>query len=158
MSIFGGLHNFLLGGYEDEENESEQPEEREMRVLEPVNKNRAAKAERPERTDNVTRLYPEATGCEIILSCPKNVDETSAVINNIRANNVCIVNLEGVEKSVSQRIADILGGASYYAGCGVERISNGIFVIAPNGVNISGRLKSEIKSDSMIFPWVVNGR
>ena len=78
------------------------------------------------------------------------------MINNIRAMNVCIINLEGVDKAVSQRIADILGGAAFYAGCSVERISNGIFVIAPNGVSISGKLKSEIKSDSSIFPWVAS--
>jgi len=148
-----------MGGYDDEEVVSEPSDDREIRVAEPAYSNRKEYDKKTEyrspKQDNITRLYPESR-FDIILTRPKNVDEAAAVINNIRANNVCIINLDGVEKDKSQRIADVLGGAAFSLGCGVERISNGIFIIAPNGVSISGKLKNEIKSESSIFPWVAS--
>jgi len=149
-----------MGGYEeDESGGTDYTEIKEARTAEPVYAVRKDYEKRIEsravKNDNVTRIYPE-TRYEIMLTHPKTVDETSAVINNIRAGNVCIINLDGVEKDKSQRIADVLGGAAYSLGCGVERISNGIFIIAPNGVTISGKLKNEIKSESSIFPWVAS--
>jgi len=155
MSLIGGLQSFFMGGFEEEDdgdnNVINPVREREMRVVEPAPsaKNYALKH------NNVTRLYPDSK-YDILLTCPKNVDDTSAVINNLRENNVCVINLEGVEKSISQRVADVLGGAAYSLGCAVERISNTIFIIAPDGVNISGKLKSEIKSETSIFPWVAS--
>jgi len=149
MSLISSVQNFLLGSYEEDDDQ-------EIAVNEKTYRDTEQKYRAP-KTDNITRLYPESEpGYKIILTNPKNVDDTSALINNIRANNVCVINLDGVEKNISQRIADILGGAAYFAGCTVERISNGIFIIAPNGVNISGKLKSEIKNDSSIFPWVAS--
>ena len=152
MSIFGGLSNLFSVYDEEDDGVVERNDERdykETRQAEPAVKTRAP------RQDNVSRIYPEAR-CEILLTSPKNVDDTAAVINNIRADNVCVVNLEGVDKGISQRVADVLGGAAFSLGCSVERISHNIFIIAPNGVSISGKLKSEIKSESSIFPWVAS--
>ena len=113
--------------------------------------------ETPYRYDNVTKLYPDVRNSEIILTRPKSIDDAPGIVSNLRANNTCIVSLEGVEKDKAQRIADFLGGAAFAFGGSIERVSNDIFIVAPSGVTVSGKLKNEIKTESSIFPWVNRG-
>ena len=110
---------------------------------------------RDKRRDNITRLYPDSR-YEIILSKPKSLEDATGVINNLRMSNVCVVSLEGIEKMQAQRIVDFLSGSAYALGSVIERISNDIFIIAPDGINIAGRLKNELKADSAVFPWIAS--
>jgi cell division inhibitor SepF len=161
MALFARVQNFLLGGDDEDEMENEQQEEVssfddssfKKREYEKRNEgiNRAQRSS--VNHDNVTRLYPDVK-YEIVVSKPETIDHAPAVVNNVRANNVCIVNLEGIEKAKAQRIADFLGGCSYALGGSIERITNEIFVMAPGGINISGKLKNELKSESSILSWV----
>ena len=129
---------------------------RENQIRERETHARSERSENPPpRYDNVTRLHPETTRYEIILTKPKSIDDAPEVVNNLRANNVCVVSLEGIEKDKAQRIADFLGGSAYAFGGSIERISNDIFIITPSGVTVSGKIKNELKTENTIFPWIL---
>lgn len=107
-------------------------------------------------SEKITRIQPDID-YSIVLAQLKTIDDAPDVVNNLRVNQACIVNLEGVEIDTAQRIADFLGGASYAMNGSIERINENIFVMAPLGVNIKDLLKREEKSGSSIFSWVSKG-
>ncbi|MDR1689036.1 MAG: cell division protein SepF [Clostridiales bacterium] len=103
--------------------------------------------------DNVTHIKPDVQR-NVVLAPLKSVDGAPAVIDSLRAGDVCIVNLEGVELDTAQRIADFLGGASHAMNGAIKRVNENIFIMAPEGVNINDLIRSESKSLSNILPWV----
>ena len=151
-SVFGKMQNFFLGNFDDdayiddEDELDEAPDKREYDKKGDV---------RDKKRDNVTKLYPDAR-YEIILNKPKSLEDAAGVVNNLRMCNVCVVSLEGVEKPQAQRIVDFLSGSAYALGSVIERISNDIFIIAPDGVTIAGKLKNDCLSESAVFPWIAS--
>ena len=69
------------------------------------------------------------------------------VSDHLRDNQICIVNMHGLEMPLAQRIADYLGGVSYALNGQVERIDDFIFILAPEKDTIVTDLMSEISSD-----------
>jgi cell division inhibitor SepF len=103
--------------------------------------------------DNVTQITPDVQR-NVVLAPLKSVDGAPAVIEGLRAGDVCIVNLEGVELDTAQRIADFLGGASHAMHGDIKRVNENIFIMAPQGVNINDLIRSESRTLSNVFPWV----
>ena len=179
MSVFGKMQNFLLGANEedDDEYETDEPEfidtssiRRDYDRRETLKRDFDRKPDirdidrrdfdrkpdiRDKRRDNVTRLYPDSR-YEIILSKPKTLEDATGVINNLQMSNACVVSLEGIEKTQAQRIMDFLSGSAYALGSLIERISSDIFIMVPDGINVAGWLKSELKSESSLFPWTAS--
>ena len=91
---------------------------------------------------------------QVVISYPKVVDDAATACDYIKQNKTCIINLEGIDRIVAQRIADFLGGAAYAINGDIQRISADIFIIAPSNVNITGELKEELKANGLILPWV----
>lgn len=84
----------------------------------------------------------------LVITHPTEVRDATAICDHVRNNKICVVNLEGLDRDKSQRIADFLGGVSYALKGEVERISNEIFVIAPTSVQISDEMRAELKAES----------
>jgi len=150
LSVLGKMQNFLLGS--DEEDDDNYIEDKTTGFSDPYPAKREYER-RVEKRDNVTKLYPDAR-YQIMLSKPRTLEDATGVINSLRTSNVCVVSLEGVENKQAQRIVDFLSGSAYALGSVIERISNEIFIVAPDGVSISGKLKSDLKSDTAVFPWI----
>jgi cell division inhibitor SepF len=62
------------------------------------------------------------------------------------------MNLESVDREVARRIVDFLSGAVYALDGNIQKVSNGIFLIAPYNVGIMGDFKDELRNKG-IFPW-----
>ena len=65
-----------------------------------------------------------------------------------------MINLEGVELTVAQRSIDFVGGATYAINGSLQAVSNNIFIAAPDSIEVSGDLKSEIMNENTISPTV----
>ncbi|MCL2499324.1 MAG: cell division protein SepF [Defluviitaleaceae bacterium] len=122
---------------------------------------RAATAPKPHKgkfEDKIVELYGRKSHSDnkiqIILTNPKDVNSTCTVTDNIREGKTCAVNLTGVDRVQAQRIADVLAGAVYALDGSISRISKDIFLVAPEGVHISGEMKEELTSGGYLFPWV----
>lgn len=88
---------------------------------------------------------------QVVISYPETIDEASTVCEYIKANKTVVVNLENVKHETAQRIVDFLGGVSYALDGDIQYVSNKIFVLAPNNVDITGQFKEELKSNGIIF-------
>ncbi|MDR1913909.1 MAG: cell division protein SepF [Clostridiales bacterium] len=92
---------------------------------------------------------------QVMITYPKKVDEATAICDYLCDGNICVINLEGVDRAIAQRIADFLGGAVYSVSGEIERINTNIFIIAPSTVRISGEEEDELKT-SNILPWIAS--
>lgn len=81
---------------------------------------------------------------EVFVIKPVAFDDAQTVSDDLKAGKTIIINMEGVEVESAQRIIDFIGGACYGLGGDLEAISSNIFIAAPNNIEITGDLRSEI--------------
>jgi len=87
---------------------------------------------------------------EIIIICPKEIQDAASVCEHLRENKTCIINMQDTERIQAQRIADYLGGASYTLNGNIERIDSHMFVIAPHSVKLTTDIREELKSGKLL--------
>ncbi len=70
--------------------------------------------------------------------------DAPSVINDILDKKVVVLNLEMVDADMRQRIFDFVSGAVYALDGTVERVTKGIFVISPRGVEVDSAVTEQI--------------
>jgi len=80
---------------------------------------------------------------------PKDISDAPRVSDYLSENKICIINMQGAEHTMAQRVADYLGGVCYALNGQVERIDSHTFVMAPSNATISADLKEELKSSGI---------
>ena len=61
-------------------------------------------------------------------------------------NRTVILNLEGLDLEIAQRIIDFTSGATFAINGNLQKISNYIFLVTPANVDISGDLQDLLNS------------
>lgn len=95
---------------------------------------------------------------KVAVILPESYDDAQEICDNVKENRAVVVNLENVEYETSQRIVDFLSGACYSLDGCIQKISNKIFIIAPENVDITGDFKDELIKTKGVFPWVTGIR
>jgi len=85
----------------------------------------------------------------VVVIQPKSFDEAQDIADHLKERKPVIMNLEAVDTAVSRKIVDFLSGATYALDGNIQKITNGIFLVAPNNVGI---LDEEITGKGA-FPW-----
>ena len=88
----------------------------------------------------------------MVVSQPESFDDAQEICDHLKSQKPVVINLESVEKQDAQRIIDFLSGSVYAMDGSIQKVSSDIFVIAPNNVDVSGDLKSELRNKT-VFPW-----
>lgn len=79
-----------------------------------------------------------ANGMEICMIRPKNIDDAREITETLLSNCTVILNLEGLDMNVAQRIIDFSSGSCYAISGNLQKISAYSFVITPASVDVSG--------------------
>ena len=83
----------------------------------------------------------------MIVMQPQSLDDVQTVIDSLRSGKPIIVNLESLPNSTAQRLMDYVNGALYALEGNLRQVSRGIFLLAPEGVDISGNIASSFASN-----------
>lgn len=89
----------------------------------------------------VKKQYSEA-GMEVCIIKPTSVNDAREVTDTLLANSTVVLNLEGLDVDVAQRIIDFTSGSCYAVHGNVMKISHYIFVITPANVDVSGDIST----------------
>lgn len=84
------------------------------------------------------RPAPANFPMDICVIKPTNTDEAREITDTLRNNRCIILNLEGLDMDIAQRIIDIIVGSCFAIDGNLQKISNCIFLITPKGVSVSG--------------------
>ena len=77
-------------------------------------------------------------------------EDARDIADHLKAKKPIVINLEQLDRDVSRRVVDFLSGAVYGVDGNIQKVANGIFLIAPYTVDIMGDFKDELKKG---FPW-----
>jgi cell division inhibitor SepF len=73
----------------------------------------------------------------VIVYQPQNTVDVQTLIDFLKRREPAIVNLDAAPEGGAQRILDFISGAVYALSGSVHRISGNIFLLTPEGVEIS---------------------
>ncbi len=142
---------YIADDYYDDEDEVEDNQRQE----EPVRPKKQYSEKQQYMESNVVSIPNSNHKERVVISYPKDVErDAPQIIDYLRSNVTCVINLEDVPTDESQRIADHICGAAYALFCEIQRISGEIFIVAPAHVGVSNEIKEEIKnSDTSFWQW-----
>ena len=154
--------------YEDDE-EEEEPEKVGFSFFKKKEKEPVEESEEEVTFDNTITASREAKkrrftstgskvvsmngrGVEVYVIKPQDFAEAQTAADLLKKGRTVVINLEGVELTVAQRSIDFIGGATYAINGSLQAVSNNIFIAAPDSIEVSGDLKSEIMNENTISP------
>ena len=78
---------------------------------------------------------------EVCVVKPSSVDDSREITETLLSGRTVILNLEGMDLELAQRIIDFISGATFAINGNLQKISNYIFLVTPTNVDISGDLQ-----------------
>ena len=83
----------------------------------------------------------ETNNFSVCVIRPKSMEDALQIAQMLIAHCTIILNLEGLDLDVSQRIFDFASGACCASRGQLDKISNYIFVLTPHDVDITGEFQ-----------------
>ena len=77
-------------------------------------------------------------GMEVCVIKPTSVEDAREITETLLANRTVVLNLEGLDVDIAQRIIDFTSGSCFAISGNLQKISHYIFIITPASVDISG--------------------
>lgn len=139
--LINKMLNFV--GLENSEEEEEEIEKQEM-IEEDM-------TSLPNKRSKIVNIHTTAQ-LKVVVMQPDSFDDAQDIADHLKSKKPVVINLENVDKDIARRIVDFLGGAVYAVDGNIQKVSNGIFLIAPYNVDIMGDFKDELRNKG-IFPW-----
>ena len=106
-------------------------------------------------SNKITPMYnvkKKTTSSEVCVIKPKQFDDATEIVDALLDNCTVILNLEGLDINLAQHIIDFTSGASYSIQGSIRKVSSYIFILTPEGVDITGdsqELLNDITGGSM---------
>lgn len=82
---------------------------------------------------------------------PENYNECASIIDELKRKKTIVLNLENVDKDLKKLIFEFTKGGVYALEANIQKVSNDIFLIAPKGTEIEGKIK--INTEKNVFRW-----
>lgn len=95
----------------------------------------------------------QGSGMEVCVIKPTSFDDSREITETLLSNRTVVLNFEGLDVDVAQRIIDFVSGSCFAIGGNLQKVSGFIFLVTPRNVEISGDLQ-EILSGSIDIPSV----
>ncbi|MCI8991385.1 MAG: cell division protein SepF [Eubacterium sp.] len=135
--------------FDDDEYEEEMPKKRSFRRSqeekeEAVSYTVVDNKSREKTTKQSQKVTPMRTSrrvsgnMEVCIIKPISFNDSKEITETLLSNRTVILNLEGLNLDVAQRIIDFACGSSFAINGNLQKISDYIFIITPAQVDISG--------------------
>lgn len=144
--------------YDDEDDVEEEYVKPEKKVAPKQAKapKQTAKQAAPSSSNKITPMRKKNSGngtMEVCVIKPSSMEDTREIADTLIDRCTVVLNLEGIDVDVAQRIIDFSSGACYSIAGSLQKISSYIFILTPANVEISGDFQ-EILSGAFDVPSV----
>ncbi len=89
---------------------------------------------------------PELGSNKMILFEPRAYSESTQITDYLKKRNTVVVNLKRVTPEQAKKIVNFLQGSIYAMGGTLQMLGGGIFLCAPNNVNVEGKITDDAKN------------
>ena len=109
-------------------------------ILSAAGDNKREKPAKMERgsLNKVVPIRTTARGLEVCIMKPTSFEDSQEICDMLLTGRATVINLEGFDDKLAQRTMDFISGAVYAINGKLHRISNAIFIVSPDTVDISG--------------------
>ncbi|OPX84678.1 MAG: Cell division protein SepF [Pelotomaculum sp. PtaB.Bin104] len=132
-------------GFDEVSEDEEQDRVDDMRDEQPWHK------KREKEKGNVINLHPQRQVRVVVIE-PRTFEDVKEISDHLLSRCPVIVNLELAEPELAKRIIDFVSGSTYALNGHQQKVGNGIFLFAPQNIDISSELKNQ--KEKGIFPWM----
>ena len=106
----------------------------------------AAAASASSARGKIVPMKSKVSRGEVCVMRPKVFDDSREISDVLLSGKAAVLNLEGVDTTLAQRIVDFISGSCYAMNGHIQQISNYIFIITPESIEISGNAPEEVSS------------
>lgn len=143
---------------EEEEYVKPAKKETSKTVKQPKQNKQTKQPERQSSSSKITPMRGRKSGnaganMEVCVIKPSSMEDTRDIADTLIDRCTVVLNLEGIDVDVAQRIIDFSSGSCYSIGGSLQKISSYIFILTPANVEISGDFQ-EILSGAFDVPSV----
>ena len=82
-----------------------------------------------------------STGMEVCVIKPTTIEDEIEIADTLLSSRTVLINMEGLNIELAQRIIDFSSGSCYAIGGGLQKVSSYIFILTPSNVEISGDIQ-----------------
>lgn len=140
--LFGKLGEMIFGAEDDFDEFEEQNEE----VIKPAK----VDASFSKKSDRVVNIHA-TTQLEVAVVQPHAYEDAREIADRLKSKKAVVINLEELGKEDAIKVLDFVSGVVYALEGEIQKVSSGIFLIAPYNVSIASDVKDELKKG--MFPW-----
>ena len=126
-----------------------EPVEKQVKTVKAVESQTSSKVT-PMRN---TKKQSAASNMEVCVIKPTSMEDTRDIADTLLDHCTVVLNLEGIDVEVAQRIIEFSSGSCYSIGGRLQKISSYIFILTPSSVEITGDIQ-DILNGSFDVPSV----
>ncbi|MEI3246649.1 MAG: cell division protein SepF [Lachnospiraceae bacterium] len=149
----------------DDDFDDNEPAKTPVRAVKPAKETAAAKTtapktaakpktvSKPKTSSKITPLSGRTSvaNMEVCVIKPNSMEDTREIADTLLDDCTVLLNLEGIDVEVAQRVIDFSSGTCYALGGSLQKVSSYIFVLTPANVEISGDFQ-EILNNNFNMP------
>jgi cell division inhibitor SepF len=150
--------DYLDDDYLDDEEDIPAPKKNSRTKNSDAEEDDSDKAPRKAFQTKVTPIHQpssrrvSANGMEVCGIKPSSFEEAREITETLLANRTVILNLEGLDVDVAQRIIDFTSGSCFAISGNLQKISNYVFIITPSSVGVSGDFLDLVENGGFDLP------
>jgi len=102
---------------------------------------------RPEPREETPTVRPmRPTSAKPTVVAPETFDSAKDVADRFKAGQPVVMDLSGADRDLARRLIDFSSGMCYALGGNMERVTPGVYLITPVGVEVSGEERRRLAS------------
>ncbi|GAC1421453.1 MAG: hypothetical protein NVSMB5_14630 [Candidatus Velthaea sp.] len=91
------------------------------------------------------------SGGSVAVFAPRSFADVTEIADSLRSRQVVIVNLQGADRTLLQRVVDFTSGVAYTIDGRIQKLADSIYLVVPAGVNVnSAGLREQMDNDGLI--------
>ncbi len=124
------------------EKEREEKAEKRRQASARAEREEAARASMKKSKVTPIRKKNGISNMEVNVIRPASMEDTREIADNLMNNSTVVLNLEGLDVDIAQRVIDFTCGVCYSLNGNLQKVSSYIFILTPADVDISGDFQS----------------
>ena len=90
-------------------------------------------------------------GGSVAVFAPRSFGDVTEIADALRARQVVIVNVQGADRNLLQRVVDFTSGVAYTIDGRIQKLAEAIYLVVPSGVNVnSAGVREQLDVDGIL--------
>ena len=91
------------------------------------------------------------SGGSVAVFAPRSFGDVTEIADALRARQVVIVNVQGADRNLLQRVVDFTSGVAYTIDGRIQKLAEAIYLVVPAGVNVnSAGVREQLDNDGIL--------